>query len=300
MDPVTHTLSGFVVGKTISKNKTIIAIILISSLIPDIDIVLRLHSRELFLMYHRGITHGIGALFLFPLLPAIIFRKKLGFLKVYAFSFIAYGLHLFLDLTNQYGTKILSPFDWNSYNLSLTFIIDPYVLLPLLVVVLLSLKFKKQAKFLYILSMVFIALYIGTKAYFKAEARDFLKQKIEAHQYRVYPLPNDFLRWWFVAKHSDEYITGFVDLFTKRVYIDEKYRIKNDPAIIRSKEAEAVKSLLSLAKHPVAELKQEGDVIVVIWKELSYGFLPNNRFTAKVWLKETSQGYKIVNANLKI
>lgn len=300
MDPVTHTLSGFVVGKTISKNKTIIAIILISSLIPDIDIVLRLHSRELFLMYHRGITHGIGALFLFPLLPAIIFRKKLGFLKVYAFSFIAYGLHLFLDLTNQYGTKILSPFDWNSYNLSLTFIIDPYVLLPLLVVVLLSLKFKKQAKFLYILSMVFIALYIGTKVYLKAEARDFLKQKIEAHQYRVYPLPNDFLRWWFVAKHSDEYITGFVDLFTKRVYIDEKYRIKNDPAIIKSKEAEAVKALLSLAKHPVAELKQEGDVIVVIWKELSYGFLPNNRFTAKVWLKETSQGYKIVNASLKI
>ncbi len=81
MDPVTHTLSGFVVGKTISKNKTIIAIILISSLIPDIDIVLRLHSRELFLMYHRGITHGIGALFLFPLLPAIIFRKKIRLFK---------------------------------------------------------------------------------------------------------------------------------------------------------------------------------------------------------------------------
>jgi len=300
MDPVTHTLSGFVLSKTISKNKIILAIILVSSLIPDIDILLRLHSRELFLMYHRGITHGIGALFLFPLLPAIIFRKKLGFFKTYATSFIAYGLHLFLDLTNQYGTKILSPLDWNSYNLSLTFIIDPYVLIPLLLAVLLAIKFKKQAKFLYIFSMVFIVLYIGTKAYLKAEAKDFLKQKIEAHQYRVYPLPNDFLRWWFVAKHSEEYITGFVDLFTKRVYIDEKYKIKNDPAIVKSKEAEAVKALLSFAKHPVAELKHEGDITVVLWRELSYGFLPDDRFTAKVWLKESSQGYKIINSRLKI
>ncbi|PMP71803.1 MAG: hypothetical protein C0186_02900 [Thermodesulfovibrio aggregans] len=300
MDPVTHTLSGFVLGKTLSKNRLILAIILVSSLMPDIDILTRLYSKELFLMYHRGITHGIGALFLFPLLPGIIFRKKLGFLKAYCCSFIAYALHLFLDLTNQYGTKIFSPFDWNSYNLSLTFIIDPYVLIPLLLAVFLSIKFKKQAKFLYIFSLAFIALYIATKAYLKAEAIDFLKQKIEAHQYRVYPLPNDFLRWWFVARHSDEYITGFVDLFTKRVYGDEKYKIKNDPAIIKSKEAEAVRALLSFAKHPMAEIKHEGDVTVVVWKELSYGFLPNDRFTAKVWLKETPQGYKIINANLKI
>ncbi len=300
MDPLTHTLSGFVLSKTISKNKTILAITLITSLIPDIDIILRFHSKELFLMYHRGITHGIGALFLFPLLPSIIFHRKIGFFKVYAISFIAYALHLFFDLTNQYGTKILSPFDWNSYNLSLSFIIDPYVLLPLLLAVVFSIKFKKQAKFLYVFSMIFIALYIGIKSYLKAEAKDFLKQKIEAHQYRVYPLPNDFLRWWFIAKYSDEYITGFVDLFTKKVYFDEKYKIKNDLVIMKSKESKSVKALLSFAKHPVAEIKHEGDVTVVIWRELSYRFLPNDRFTAKVWLKESPQGYKIINAELRI
>jgi inner membrane protein len=300
MDPVTHTLSGFVLGKTITKNKTFLIIIIISSLIPDIDIVLRLHSKELFLMYHRGITHGVLALALFPLIPAFIFMKRYGFLKIYALSSLGYAVHLLLDLTNQYGTKILSPFDWNSYSLSLTFIIDPYVLLPLLGVVIFSIKFKKQARFLYIIAMVFITIYIGTKAYLKEEARDFLKQKIEAQQYRVYPLPNDFLRWWFVARYSDEYITGFVDLFTKRVYAEEKYKIKNEPAIVKSKETEAVKALLSFAKHPVAEIKREGDTIIVIWRELSYGFIPDDRFTAKVWLKETPTGYKIINAKLNI
>ncbi|HOA83582.1 MAG TPA: metal-dependent hydrolase [Thermodesulfovibrio thiophilus] len=300
MDPVTHFLSGFVLGKTITKHKILFAVILVSSIIPDIDIIMRLTSKELFLIYHRGITHGIAALFLFPFIPAIIFRKKISFLKTYTVTFSAYALHLFLDLTNQYGTKILSPFDWTPYSLALTFIIDPYILLPLLLAVLLSIKFKKQAKFLYVFSMIFIAIYIGTKAYLKAEAKDFLKQKIEAHQYRVYPLPNDFLRWWFVSRYSDEYITGFVDLFTRRVYIDERIKIKNDSAVDKSKDTESVKALLSFATHPVAEIKHEGNTTVVIWQDLSYGFLPDNRFSAKVWLQKTSQGYRIINSTLKI
>lgn len=300
MDPVTHSLTGFVLGKTTSKNKIILIIALIFSLLPDIDFLLRIHSKELFLTYHRGITHGVLALFLLPLIPAIIFRRKIGFLKTYSIAFIAYGIHIFFDLTNQYGTKILSPFDSTSYALSITFIIDPYVLIPLLLAVLLSLKLKKQVRFLYILSIIFIIFYIGIKVYCKTEARDFLKQKIEAQQYRVYPLPNDFLRWWFVAKFSDEYITGFVDLFSKKVYIDERYKIKNDPTILKSKESKSVKALLSISKHPIANVKQEGDTTVVIWRELSYGFLPGERFTAKVWLKASPQGYKIINANLKI
>ncbi|MCX7988922.1 MAG: metal-dependent hydrolase [Thermodesulfovibrio sp.] len=300
MDPVSHTLTGFVLSKTITKHKALIITFLIFSLLPDIDLLLRIHSTELFLNYHRGITHGVMASFLLPLIPAFILRVKTGFFKTYFLAFLAYGMHIFLDFTNQYGIKILSPFDWGSYDLSLTFIIDPYVVLPLLLAVILSIKFKKQAKLFYVLSLIFITIYIGVKAYLKVEARDFLKQKIEAHQYRVYPMPNDFLRWWFVARFSDEYITGCVDLFGKRIYIDSRYKIKNDDLILKSKESESVKSLLNFAKHPAAEIKKEGDTIIVVWRELSYGFLPNDRFTAKVWIKETSQGYKITNTKLKI
>lgn len=300
MDPVSHALSGFVVGKTIKVNKVLILVFLIFSLLPDIDIVLRIHSKELFLIHHRGITHSILASILIPFIPAIILRKKYSFIKVYLSAFLAYAIHLLLDLTNQYGTKILSPFDWNSYSFSLTFIIDPYIILPLAFVTLISIKFKKQAKILYILSIISIIAYIGIKAYLKTEARNFLKEKIEAHQYRVYPLPNDFLRWWFVVKYSDEYTTGVVDLFSKRIYIDERYKIKNDQAILKSKESLSVKALLTFANQPAVQLKIDGDTTLVIWKELSYAFLPGDRFTAKVWLKETPQGYKIINSNLEI
>lgn len=300
MDPITHALSGYAVGRTLSSNRVLIGVFLIFSLLPDIDILLRIHSKELFLTYHRGITHGILALLLLPAIPAIIYMKKIGFLKLYFAGFLAYLIHLLLDLTNQYGTRILSPFDWNSYALSLTFIVDPYILIPLLIAVILSFKLKKSIKILFILSIVFITVYIGLKAYIKKDARDFLKQKIEAHQYRLYPLPNDFLQWWFVVRHHDEYTTGLVDLFSKRVYIDQKYKIKNDASVIKSKESPSVKAFLSFAKHPVAQVKQEGDTVSVIWRELSYGFLPSDLFTAKVWLKDSGGGYRIINSELKL
>ena len=132
MDPVTHTLSGIVFGKTFTRDKALFTILIVTSLLPDLDMILLIHSKESFLNYHRGITHGILALLILPLIFALIFKKKHSFFKVYAISFTGYALHIFLDLTNQYGTKILSPFYWTSYDLSLTFIVDPYVLLPFL------------------------------------------------------------------------------------------------------------------------------------------------------------------------
>lgn len=300
MDPLTHSLSGFVIGKTLTKTRNLIITFIICSVLPDIDLVTLLHSKEWFLHYHRGLTHGILFLFTIPIIPALILRKNSGFLKVYLAGFLAYGVHLLMDLTNQYGVKILSPIDWNSYSLSLSFIVDPYIVLPMFFSISLALKFKNQAKIFYILSIIFIFIYLGVKAYLKADAKEFLKERLEAHQYRVYPLPNDFLRWWFVAKFQDEYITGDVDLFSKRVYVDRKYKIKNDELIQKSRETESVKALLSFAKHPVCEVSREGDTFVVIWRELSYAFLPNERFSAKVWLKETQKGYRIVNSKLKI
>ncbi len=300
MDPISHVLSGLVFSKGITKDKILIIVFLIFSVFPDIDLLLKIHSTEMFLSYHRTITHGIFALLLLPIIPALILNRKLGFLKVYFFAFLALGLHIFLDITNQYGVKVLAPLDWTSYALSLTFIVDPYVFLPLLLAFIFSLKIRKQAKFLYIIALLFITLYIGAKAYLKGEAKYFLKQKVEAHQYRVYPLPNDFCRWWFVAKFSDEYITGVVDIFGKRVYIDSKYKIKNDEIILKSKDSSSVRALLDFAKHPVAEIYQEGEITVVRWRELSYGFLPDDRFTAKVWIKKTFEGLKIINSKLRI
>lgn len=129
MDPITHTLAGATIFNLGFKRRFALWVILISSIAPDFDYITRLWGIDVFLRYHRGITHGILALFIIPLLIGLIFGHKKGFFYYTFLSFTAYALHLFLDLTNQYGTRILSPLDWEQYSLDLVFIIDPYVTL---------------------------------------------------------------------------------------------------------------------------------------------------------------------------
>jgi len=112
MDPLTHALSGAVIHQLGFKRKAALFVLIFSAIAPDLDYITRFWGADIFLRYHRGITHGVLALVLFPAIIAFIFRKKGGFFYYYySISFIAYGTHLLMDLTNQYGTRILSPLD---------------------------------------------------------------------------------------------------------------------------------------------------------------------------------------------
>ncbi|MEW5743856.1 MAG: metal-dependent hydrolase [Nitrospirota bacterium] len=284
MDPVTHALSGVVIHRLGFARKTALFVLVFSAIAPDLDYVTRLWGADVFLRYHRGITHGILALAVFPLIMALLFGlKRKGFFYFYALSFLGYGSHLLLDLTNQYGTRILSPLDWDKYALDLTFIIDPYVSLGLLLAVVGSSVSRKRAGLIAFAAVLLLSGYIAGKAYLQEEAKQFLKTRVDAHTYRLCPLPNDFLRWWFVTSSGDDVSTGFVDLFTRRVYLQEKYRMDNGaPEIVASKQSGMVRSFLTFSRYPYAEVKNEQGRTVVLWRELSYSFLPGERFIARV------------------
>lgn len=282
MDPITHALSGGLLYQFGFKRKTALFVLVFSSIAPDLDYVTRLWGLDVFLRYHRGITHGILALFIFPFIMALLFRKK-GFFHHYFISFLAYGFHLFLDLTNQYGTRILSPFDWDQYSLDLTFIIDPYISLGLILAIILGRLNKRRSALIALCFIVMLSGYISAKAYLSKEAKEFLKTKIDANIYKVFPLPNDFLRWSFLTKTPDNVTTGFIDLFTKRICINERYNLdKTDPAIEESKKTRVVQNFLYFARFPYAEVRQESDKTIVLWKELAYSFMSGDRFFAKV------------------
>ncbi|MFZ5998166.1 MAG: metal-dependent hydrolase [Nitrospirota bacterium] len=298
MDPITHTLSGIVIRQLGFKRKAALFVIILSAIAPDFDYVTRFWGIDAFLRYHRGITHGVLALMVFPALMALMFGwKKREFFYYYFISFLGYGSHLLMDLTNQYGTRILSPIDWNKYSLDLTFIIDPYITIGLLLSVILGMTNKKRAALISLVTVVLLSGYIAGRSYLQGQVKDFLRNEVDANTYRVYPLPNDFLRWWFVTTSGDEVTTGFADLFTQRVYIQDKYRLTNDaPEIVESKKADVVRSFLYFSGYPYAEVKREQGKTIVLWKELSYSFLPGERFTAKVVIDKRG---KVVESSFK-
>ncbi len=282
MDPVTHALTGAAINQLGFKRKASLAVLLISSLAPDLDYISRFWGADVFLRYHRGITHGIAALFIVPLVIALIFGYKKGFFYYFFISLLGYAAHLLMDLTTQYGTRIMSPLDWEQYSLDLTFIIDPYIIAGLAICLILGWRNRRRAPVIAAAKLVLMVLYFGARHYLHDEAKEFLKTKVDANTYKMCPLPNDFLRWWFVARSGDEYTLGFADLFTRRVCIAERFRPVHDPFIERSREVRAVRNFLYFARYPFADIRKEGDRTVVIWRELSFSFREGDHFVTKV------------------
>ena len=147
MDNLTHSLVGLAAAKAglerLSPGATTLCVLAANA--PDADVVVGLFSdRWALLQHHRGITHSIvGVLILAVLLPLFFYacdfiiskltrrsvRVKFGGLLLA--SVIVSFTHPFLDWTNNYGIRLLLP--WNSrwFYGDFVFIVDPFIWLIL-------------------------------------------------------------------------------------------------------------------------------------------------------------------------
>ncbi|MEW6002424.1 MAG: metal-dependent hydrolase [Nitrospirota bacterium] len=287
MDPLTHGLAGLTINNLGFKRKATLWVLLLSSIAPDFDYITRFWGMDVFLRYHRGITHGFLALLIVPIIIGLLFGYRKGFFYYYFIAFLGYAAHLFMDLTNQYGTRILSPLDWQQYSLDLIFILDPYITMGLLLSVILTRANKKRAAAVASITIILLIAYMGGRYYLRVKSGDFLKGRLEANTFRMCPLPNDFLRWWFITQSGKEIKVGFADLFTRRICVQEIYSMEQgDPYIEKSKDTRVIKNFLYFARYPYAEVKRDSDRITVIWRELSYSFIAGDHFVAKVIFDE--------------
>ncbi len=104
--------------------------IMIGSLIPDIDTVLKLRNNAVYIKHHRGITHSIPAVLLWPIaLTALLLLliPEANMLHLWMWTFLAVFLHVFVDIFNAYGTQALRPFShkWVAIGVINTF--DPNI-----------------------------------------------------------------------------------------------------------------------------------------------------------------------------
>lgn len=140
MDTGTHIVMGLALGglatldpavATSSVTATSVMIgTIIGSQAPDIDTVLKLKNNAIYLRNHRGITHSIPAVFLWPIgitiCLAFLFPEA-NIFHVWLWTFLAVFLHVFVDIFNGYGTQALRPFSskWLALGIINTF--DPYI-----------------------------------------------------------------------------------------------------------------------------------------------------------------------------
>jgi inner membrane protein len=143
VDPVTHTLTGLALSRTgLSKlSRLALPMFVASSLAADLDWFASLAGPRAYLRGNRTVTHSLLGTALIALAIAAVFWRlrrnhptaPIRFRSALAVCGIGAGAHLFLDLGNAYGVKLLWPFSqrWFAWDLLDTLDIGILVILPL-------------------------------------------------------------------------------------------------------------------------------------------------------------------------
>lgn len=133
MDNLTHSLVGFCMSRAglnrFAPDAT--PILLVAANAPDLDIVSGLHGFSSYLHWHRHWTHSLP----FSIVVAVasvalvraFTRRKGNWVGAIAIAWLGVLSHILLDLTNNYGVRVLEPFSGRWFAWDLTYVVDPYL-----------------------------------------------------------------------------------------------------------------------------------------------------------------------------
>jgi len=155
VENLSHTLTGWALGEAGLKERTRFAnaTLMIAANLPDLDVLVYATSTSP-ISFRRGWTHGLLAQAVLPLaltaVMALVARlrpeKGAGLIftndeKISPAPFsigwtlllacIGVESHVFLDFLNNYGVRLLAPFDWRWFYGDALFIADPWLWLTL-------------------------------------------------------------------------------------------------------------------------------------------------------------------------
>jgi inner membrane protein len=154
MDNLCHTLAGAALGYAGLKERTSrgMATLLIASNLPDVDVGV-FATNTLAMSFRRGWTHGVLALAVLPaaLAGAMLLwdrwrtsrgspgaQEPANLTGLLLLSCIGTWLHVFMDLLNSYGVRLLMPFSERWFYGDTLYIVDPWLYLILGTAVLMS------------------------------------------------------------------------------------------------------------------------------------------------------------------
>jgi inner membrane protein len=158
---------------------------------------------------------------------------------------------------------------------------------------------KDKSRVIALTTILMAVSYMSIRQHYHDKALEFLRDsRNEYIVSSVCPLPNDFLRWWFVATDGDSIKTGFADLFMKEVYIHKTYpRQSKDPVINATKKLDEVKSFLVFAVRPYSEVRKENGRVTVIWRELTFSYAKDERYSVRVVLDKDG---RVLSSKIKL
>ncbi len=300
MDTGTHFVMGLALGGlatldpvAANSTATMSAILLgtvIGSQAPDIDTVLKLKDNAVYIRNHRGITHSIPAVLLWPFaIIAVIypFFPEANLVHLWLWTFLAVFLHVFVDIFNAYGTQALRPFSskWIALGVINTF--DPFIFgLHIAGLIFWGLGFHPGYTFLvvYIIFIFYYGLQFSIRRKVEKEVRRLIP---DAEQIIISPAIK-FHHWKIAAMNKEHFFVGTA-VNNKVTIVDRFKRVElpSSPIIEAAKKDKNVSAFLSFSPVYRWEIEHYPQYYEVRFIDLRYRSKDYYPFVAVVHLNET-------------
>lgn len=220
MDPVSHAIIGTAVSKLtgngISLSTPVNIGIVLASVLPDIDVVLKKWGDYVYLKNHRVATHSfLGLVISAGLITAVLklIFPGLNLLGMFLLAFAGGLSHTVFDILNSYGAKLLWPFYNKKIALNLIVIMDPVLLL-----ILAGYVFTKGVTWQ--LFILLLMTYILSRAYTRNRVKNELEKKY-APVCKVSVLPSmlGLYKWHFVLEKDNYTLIGEKNIINSKIKI---------------------------------------------------------------------------------
>lgn len=269
MDNLCHTLVGAALGEAGLKRRTrfATATLMIASNLPDVD-VLVFASGTPSVAFRRGWTHGVLADAVLPIvltaaIVAVAGRRTtpsddppIRPLQLLLLSYIGFVTHVLMDLLNNYGVRLLMPFDRRWFYGDVLFIIDPWLWLVLGAGIWLARRRgrPKAARLALLVASAYVLVMVISARTARAEI---VERWQEVHgaapeALMVGPVPVTVLRRDVIIDAGGHYETGTFTLRPRSVRFDQATVPihGDDPRVAAARAAPNISAFLVWSRFP--------------------------------------------------
>lgn len=250
------------------------------SLIPDVDTVLKLRNNAVYIRNHRGITHSIPAVLLWPLVISILLSflfPTSEFFHVWAWTFLAVFLHVFVDIFNSYGTQALRPFSnhWVAIGVINTF--DP-IIFALHVIAIAFWLFGMEPVLTFSILYIVVFLYYLLRFAVKAAVKHAVRSTIPNADHIFIAPTMHFFQWRVAASNSEFHYVGRA--YGRSVNIYDRFEREAMPkspyidAAMKDKNIEAFVSFSPIYRWSVSYVEDLYEIRLIDLRYRSKGYYP--------------------------
>ena len=255
--------------------KSVLLATVIGSEIPDTDTLYRLKGNAKYIRNHRGFSHSLPMLLIWPGLITCglyFLLPEMNLFHTFLWSFLAVFIHIFIDLFNTYGTQALRPFSkqWVAFNVLNIF--DPFIFSIHLAGFVFWWLWPDQAGKICLLIYLIIAGYIALRFWQQRYLLNIAQKHVNLiGRYTVTPT----IRWnvWnLIIETCDEVKVG--EVRNKQIHWTGNFSTQDllHPAAKQSKKAEPIRAFLSFTSYGYPKVFKRPYGYEVRWLDVRYHY----------------------------